>query len=214
MSDSRIRALSPAAFAEAAVVIAGGGVVAFPTETYYGLAVDPFSEAALAGLFRVKDRPAVKPILTLIASRAELVRLTPEIPPSFQRLMDHFWPGPLTLIFAARPELPPLLTGGAGTIGIRISSHPVAQQLVRLAGGVITATSANLSGQAPAVSAEEVAASINRGLHLILDGGKTEGGRPSSILAMEAGHPVLLREGMVTADEITRCISNFPFLPH
>jgi L-threonylcarbamoyladenylate synthase len=128
--------------------------------------------------------------------------------------MEELWPGPLTLIFKARPGLSSLLTGGTSTIGIRISSHPLAQHLASCAGGVITATSANLSGRPPAISAGEIAAQFEHGLDLILDGGKTAGGKPSTILALEDGGPVLLREGMVAADEIRRILAGrFPGQP-
>jgi L-threonylcarbamoyladenylate synthase len=202
---------SPAAFRESARIIGSGGLVAFPTETYYGLAADPFSDEALGRLFAIKGRPPVKPVLTLIDSVAQLPRLALEIPAIFQPLMDKFWPGPLTLIFKAQPELSSLLTGGSATIGVRISSHPLAQQLASCAGGVITATSANLSGRSPAINAREVAAQLRDGLDLILDGGETAGGKPSTILAMEAGRPVLLREGMVPAEEIRHLLAgHFP----
>jgi L-threonylcarbamoyladenylate synthase len=213
MAAAPIRLLSPAALAEAARIISRGGLVAFPTETYYGLAVDPFSEAALAGLFAVKSRPAAKPILTLIESRAQLTRLTTEIPAVYPVLMDHFWPGPLTLLFRARPELPHLLTGGTGTIGVRISSLPVARRLAAASGGIITATSANLSGRPPAATAAEAATQLGPGLDLILDGGPTAGGCPSTLLTVENGKPLLLREGMVAAADIRRLLAaSFPDL--
>jgi L-threonylcarbamoyladenylate synthase len=202
MTVAVIRPLSQSSFAEAARIIHNGGLVGFPTETYYGVAVDPFSEAALARLYELKGRPFAKPIPILIASLADLPRLTTVVPDLFRPLMKTFWPGPLTLIFQARPELPSLLTGGSSSIGIRISSHPAAQQLTIGAGGALTATSANLSGQPPAVSAEEVAAQLGSGLELILDGGKTAGGKPSTIMALENGRPVILRQGMVEVEEM------------
>jgi L-threonylcarbamoyladenylate synthase len=211
MAGPRVLTSSPAAFEEAARIIGSAGLVAFPTETYYGLAADPFSDKALARLFALKGRPSAKPVLTLIDSMAQLPRLTQDVPALFQPLMKEFWPGPLTLIFKARPDLSSFLTGGSSTIGIRISSHPLAQHLASCTGGVVTATSANHSGRPPAVSAGEVAAQFEHGLDLILDGGKTAGGKPSTVLALEAGRPVWLREGMVAADDIRRILAgHFP----
>lgn len=207
MGVAPLRTLSPAALAEAARIIGSGGLVVFPTETYYGLAVDPFSEAALARLFALKKRPAAKPILTLVDSTARLARLTAEIPPVYRILMEHFWPGPLTLLFRARPELPGLLTGGSSTVGVRISSLPAARHLAAAAGGIVTATSANLSGRPPAATAAEALAQLGAGPDLILDGGPAAGGRPSTILTLEQGKPVLVREGLVAATDIRRLLA-------
>jgi L-threonylcarbamoyladenylate synthase len=137
-----------------------------------------------------------------------LARLAAEIPTFYRVLIDHFWPGPLTLLFRARPELPHALTAGSGTVGIRIPSHPGALQLVRASGGIITGTSANLSGRPPAATASEAASQLGDGPDLILDGGPTAGGRPSTILGVERGRPVLLREGMVPAVEIRRLLAS------
>lgn len=183
--------------AEAARIIQAGGIVAFPTETYYGLAVDPFHPGALARLFAVKGRPNAKPILVLVDDPAAVLQLAAAIPPVFAPLMAAFWPGPLTLIFSARPEVPALLTGGTGTIGIRLSSHPVARQLVRAAGGPITATSANLAGRPPAVSAHAAAAMFGTGIEAVVDGGETPGGRGSTIVAEKDGHLLLIRDGVL-----------------
>ncbi len=173
----------------AALVIRQGGVVAFPTETYYGLAVDPFNDQALARLFRLKQRPLTKPVLVLIKAVSGLERLASGIPPQFKPLMARFWPGPLTLIFPARPGLSPLLTAGTGTVGVRLSSHPQARRLAALAGGAITATSANLSGQPPAAGEAEVLRQFGAELDYLLAGGDTAGGQPSTVLAAagEAG---------------------------
>jgi L-threonylcarbamoyladenylate synthase len=209
-----IRSLSSAAFAEAARIIGRGGLVIFPTETYYGLAVDPFSEKALANLYALKNRPATKPVLTLVDSEAQLERLTKEIPVVYQVLMDRFWPGPLTLLFKARPGLSDILTAGTGTIGVRISSLPAARLLTTESGGIITATSANLSGRPPAATATEAIAQLGSRPDLVLDGGPTAGGQPSTILTIVRGNPVLVREGMVAAADIRRVLeAYFPGLP-
>lgn len=187
---------------QALLVIRQGGVVAFPTETYYGLAVDPFNAQALDRLFRLKKRPAAKPLLVLIDQPRQLPRLAADIPDLFLPLMDRYWPGPLTLIFPARPGLPLALTAGTGTVGVRISSHPLACCLCALAGGVITATSANLSGQAPAASEHEVLAQFGARLDGLLKAGPTQGGPASTIVAATPAGLTLIRQGGIPFREV------------
>ncbi len=181
----------------AVAVIKRGGVVAFPTETYYGLAVDPFNHKALQCLFSIKQRPAIKPILTLISAASQLPYLAADIPPLFHPLMARYWPGPLTLVFPARPGLSPLLTAGSDTVGIRISSHPVAQALVRLAAAPITATSANISGRSPALSAADIHAQFGNQLDMVLDAGPAAGGLSSTVVGASQDGLVMLRRGVV-----------------
>jgi len=182
---------------QAVLVLKEGGVVAFPTETYYGLAVDPFNPQAVERLFRLKNRAAAKPIALLVDRQARLSALAAEIPCLFQPLIDRFWPGPLTLIFPAHPNLPPILTAGSETIGVRISSHPLALALSSLAGGAITATSANHSERRPAVSEEEVVCQFGTGLDCLVRGGMTQGGAPSTIVSLDHGRLRLIREGAI-----------------
>ncbi len=174
-----------------------GGVVAFPTETYYGLAVDPFSDEALAKLFSLKRRRDNKPVLVLIDTPGQLGLLVEAVPPACVRLMEHFWPGPLTLVLPARQGLPRLLTGGTGTVGVRISPNPVAQELVRRFGGPLTATSANVSGLEPAVEAGEVVEQFGNGVDVLVDGGSTPGGLGSTVVGYQNGQLVLVRDGVV-----------------
>jgi len=178
-------------------------VVAFPTETSYGLAVDPLHPAALARLFALKGREEGKPVLVIVDDLAQLAGLTAWIPPVYRPLMARFWPGPLTLVFpAASAGLPALLTGGTGTVGARVSSHPVAARLVRAVGRPITATSANLSGLLPAASALEVIAQLGHGVDLVLDGGCTPGGPGSTVAGLRDGVLCLLRAGVIPFVEI------------
>lgn len=183
-------------------LLRAGGVVAFPTETYYGLAVDPFNPAALDRLFRVKHRPSRLPILVLVGRRSQLPLLTSEVPSLYQRLMDNFWPGPLTLIFPALPTLPHQLTGQTGTVGIRHSPHQVANALIDAFNGPITATSANISGYPAASSAEDVARMFGDDLDLILDGGLTPGGKGSTLVGMEQNQLVCIRDGQIDYTEV------------
>jgi L-threonylcarbamoyladenylate synthase len=185
----------------AAAVILSGGIAAIPTETSYGLAVDPFNAASLARLFEIKRRPATKPILVLIDSVDRLSHLVREVPELFAPLMQRFWPGPLTLIFPAKPHLPKLLTAETGTIGIRISSHPAAAEICRQAGGMITATSANLSGEQPSWSAEELISSFSRSIELIVDGGHLTQVPPSTVLRSEGKEVVVVRQGRISLED-------------
>lgn len=189
----------------AAAVLQQGGIVAFPTETYYGLAVDPDCESAVAKLFQVKQRQAYKPLLLLIDRSEQLYDLVSEIPHEYRDLMDKFWPGPLTLVFPARKSLSRQLTGDTGTIGVRISPHPIARKLVRKMGKPITATSANLSGTAPAKTADEVFEMFQDKVDYILDGGKTAAGLCSTIIGFQDGNLTILRKGQVdVASELAR----------
>lgn len=189
--------LSPAELARALAVIRAGGVVAFPTETYYGLAVDPFNREALSRLFALKRRPPDKPVLTLIETEAQLPLLARQVPEVYRPLMAAFWPGPLTLVFDAVPELPVILTGYSGTVGVRISSHPMARQLVAALGQPLTATSANYSGQPAAVTPDEVVAQLGLDVDLVLEGGATAGGPGSTIVGLGSEGLVELRSGVI-----------------
>ena len=182
----------------ASSIISKGGIVAFPTETYYGLAVDPFNEKALQRLFDLKNRPSSKPILTLINNPEQLPLLTHSIPSQYQSLMDRFWPGPLTLVFTARPAVSAILTGNTSTVGVRISSNQIAQALVDCFGAPITATSANLSGLNPASCPDEVKQQFGGQLDLIIDGGTTLGGSGSTIVGIDANRLKIIRPGVVT----------------
>ena len=198
-----IHLFSETAVKKAVGVLRQGGIVAFPTETYYGLAVDPFNTTALSSLFAVKKRETRKPILTLVNSSEQLSQFVQEIPVPFQTLMDRFWPGPLTLVFEVGPGLPPLLTGHTNTVGIRQSSHPVARQLCSFFGGAITATSANISGSDPAVTAGDIVRNFGPGIDIIIDGGKTPGGAGSTLVGIEKGRLQLIRDGVIPFAEIT-----------
>ena len=188
----------------AVAVLTGGGVVAFPTETYYGLAVDPLNPLALNHLFSLKQRDISKPILTLVDDRASLSFLAQDIPIIYEPLMKEFWPGPLTLIFQARLNLPTLLTAGTSTIGVRHSSHPFARQLLRAFGRPLTATSANISGYAAAVDAYEVKTQFGSKIDVVFDGGRTPGTVGSTIIGLEGDRLKLIREGVIPYRDILR----------
>ncbi len=173
--------VDPLLIKEAIRLLHRGGLIAFPTETYYGLGVDPYNRKALQRLFRVKQRTADKAVLLLVADCFQVNRIASTIPADFKPLMSAFWPGPLTLVFPASHSLPGLLTGGTATVGLRQSSHPAAAQLVREYGGPITATSANISGETPATTAGQVVEIFGKTVDLVLDGGSTPGGSGSTL---------------------------------
>ena len=183
--------------AQAVTCLQHGGIVAFPTETYYGLAVDPYNERALMALFRLKERDLRKPILVLISEVEQLGEIAESVPGLYQPLIKNFWPGPLTLVFPGRKYLSPLLTGGTGTVGVRISSHCIAMKFCRRSGKPITATSANISGLKPAKSADEVRAMFGSQVDYIIDGGSALASRCSTIVGMRDGCLQLFREGQV-----------------
>ncbi len=191
----------------AKMVFQQGGIVAFPTETSYGLAVDPFKQQALEGLFVLKERPKEKPVLVVINHLDQLNLLVNEIPDIFKPLMERYWPGPLTLIFPATSGLPSLLTGETKTVGVRLTSHPLAAQFIDAVGGPVTATSANLSGITPCVRAEEVRSSFKVGLDFVLDGGPTTGGPASTILACFGDVVWLVRDGAVPFREVQEILA-------
>jgi len=193
---------NPQGIQKAARIILQGGVIAFPTETFYGLAADARNEAAVKKIFQVKDRGEGKPILLLVAARGWLTGLAQEVNAQAERLMEEFWPGPLTLVFRASPYVSPLLTANTGKIGIRHSPHPVTQALVQAVGRPVTGTSANLSRRPSASTAQEVLHSIGEGLDAILDGGKTSGGPGSTVLDVSGPSPQMIREGMLSLDEL------------
>lgn len=201
MTDPPASALHPD-LPSALLVFQQGGVVAFPTETYYGLAVDPFNRQAVEHLFKLKGRPAAKPVLVLIDQPGRLADLVAEVPAQFQTLMARFWPGPLTLIFPAQKNLLPALTAGTGTVGVRISSHPLAGAFCALAGGIITATSANLAGLPPAANEAEVVAQFGNRLDGLLPGGPTPGGLASTIVTSAGAGLRLVRAGAIPFSEL------------
>lgn len=187
-----------------------GGVVAFPTETYYGLAVDPWNSEAVERLYRIKQRDRQLPVLLLVAGVAQVPLVAASLPAAYQPLIARFWPGPLTLICPARDELM-LLTGGTGTIGVRHSPHPVATQLLAAFGGPVTATSANLSGMPAAVNAAQVQRMLAAGVDLIFDGGDTPGGSGSTLVGLHGAALRCLREGKIPFAQIQEaCTASTP----
>ena len=194
--------------AEAQAIMREGGVIVYPTETFYGLGADPRNERALEKLYAVKGRGFDKPISIIIGTREDLTHCVQEITPAATILMNQFWPGGLTLLFQAASCFPERLTAGTGKIGVRLSSHPVATLLAQNISGAITATSANRSGEVECVSAGEVIASLGGGVDAVIDGGRTPGGAGSTIVDTTVDPPVVIREGIIPVSEISRWIRN------
>jgi L-threonylcarbamoyladenylate synthase len=187
---------SPTQIAEAAAAIRRGEIVAFPTETYYGLGVDALDGAALDRLFVLKGRDGEKASALLVADLAMFAELCAEVPARAYQLAAAHWPGPLTLALPARAGLPEAIVRD-GFVAARVSSHPVAQALVVAAGRPITATSANPAGAGPARTIAEVLAYFaGKAVHL-LDGGQTQGGPPSTLVRLRGEHIEVLRKGAV-----------------
>jgi L-threonylcarbamoyladenylate synthase len=181
-------------------VVRRGGIVAIPTETFYGFGVSIAAEAAIRRVMAIKGRPDGKPILVLIADRSHLPGLITGMTPASEILIDRCWPGPLTLIMKASSSVSPLLTGGTGTIGIRQPAHPA---LIRVLNhvGPLTGTSANRSGSPPYCTAHEVQTAFGSEVDLILDGGPTPGGMPSTIVSTIDGIH-MVREGALARERI------------
>ncbi|TFY97854.1 L-threonylcarbamoyladenylate synthase [Ramlibacter rhizophilus] len=198
---------SPSAIGEAARALARGALVGFPTETVYGLGADAASDEAVAGIFRAKGRPSDHPLIVHVSDAEGARRFAADIPPVAQRLMDAFWPGPLTLILPRRPEVAQAAAGGHPSIGLRCPAHPVARALLQACARLdpplsgLAAPSANRFGRVSATTAAHVESEFGAGL-LVLDGGACEVGIESAIVDCTRGVPVLLRPGVLTRAQI------------
>jgi L-threonylcarbamoyladenylate synthase len=182
---------------EAARVLGRGGLVAFPTETFYGLGAAALDRRAVRRVFEVKGRPASMPLLVLVDSESMVGRVAPEIPARARVLMTRHWPGALTLVLRAAAGLPAELTAGTGTIGVRLPAHATARALVRALGAPVTAPSANPTGAEPPTTAGAVLAHFGAALDLVLDGGPTPGGAPSTVVDVTIDPPRVIRQGAV-----------------
>lgn len=186
----------------AAEVIQAGGVIVYPTETLYGIGANAWDGVAIAKVRSLKHRTDQRPILVIVHTRELLASLTDEIPPVAERLMEAFWPGPLTMVFKASRRVPDLLSRGAGTIGVRIPSSPVCLRLLELAGCPLTSTSANLTGMPPLGTVPDIRKAIPIGVDLMLDAGPLPPSPPSTVLDVTREEPVLLRPGAVTEEQL------------
>lgn len=188
--------------------VARGGVVAFRTDTFYGLGANPLDSRAVRAVNELKGRED-KPILLVLSDAAESARVLGGRSELFETLAARHWPGPLTLVAAARAGLPRELTAGGATIGVRLPDDEVVRALVRACGGALTATSANRAGEPPARSAAEVLQAFPRGIALIIDGGETSAARPSTVVDVSSGELRLVREGALSWREVQATYEEF-----
>jgi L-threonylcarbamoyladenylate synthase len=189
-------------FAPAIDALRQGKVIAHPTETFYGLGVDALNEEAIHRIYEIKGREFSQPLLILISSPDVLGPYVTEVPPLARKLIDRYWPGPLTLIFHASALLPPLLCAHTDKVAVRVSPHSIAHALTSGFKGAITSTSANLSGAPSTVTAAEVLAQLGDTVDLIIDGGPTPGEKPSTIVDLTQSPPQLLREGAIPFEDL------------
>ncbi len=186
----------------AAAIVSRGGVIAYPTETIYGLGADATNEQAIRRIFDIKGRRFNNPISVIIGNRKDVYPFVRRVPAPARRLMDTFWPGPLTLVFEASDRVSPLLTASSGKIGIRLSGHDGARKIAQIIGKPLTATSANLSGWPECTTADHVIDQIGDKLDAVIDLGKTSGSVSSTIIDTTTEQPMILRFGGISREEI------------
>lgn len=187
---------------EAGLILREGGLVAFPTETVYGLGANALDGRAVARIFEAKGRPSDNPLIVHVADEADVNFLTEQVPDSARALMKAFWPGPLTLVLPVGKAIPEEVTAGLQTVAVRMPDHPVALALIRAAGLPVAAPSANLSGRPSPTTAEHVLHDLSGRIEVVLDGGPAGVGVESTILDLTAPVPVVLRPGGVTLENL------------
>lgn len=194
--------------AEAAHILQNGGLVATPTETVYGLAADAMNPEAVANIFKAKGRPSDNPLIVHIADLSVLQELVIDIPDYAYKLIDAFWPGPLTLIFKASDKIPPIVRAGLPTVAIRFPSHLVIQNLITCSGLSLAAPSANTSGKPSPTNAKRVIEDLEGKVEAIIDGGDCSVGLESTVLDITGDIPTILRPGGITFDRLKEVLGN------
>ncbi len=191
---------------EAAEILVKGGLVAFPTETVYGLGANAMDPEAVAKIYEAKGRPGDNPLIVHIARASNIGELTPALTPKIIRLIDHFWPGPLTIVLKKKTTVPDITTGGLDTVAIRMPDDPVALELIKKAGCPVAAPSANISGKPSPTKGEHVVADLDGKIDAILMGNDCRVGIESTVLDMTGDVPTILRPGILTAENIEAAI--------
>ena len=209
----RPQAAKPKNFAQAVAALKCGDVIVFPTETLYGLGADGLNGVAVERVFALKGRDPEKPIPLLVANRQMLLTVVREIPPKALKLMQEFWPGPLTLVLPAREDIPKPLISQSGGVGVRISSHPIATQLVHVLGRPLTATSANPSGKEPARSLAQARHYFRDRVSVYVNGGLLTSRTGSTVVEVKGRSIKMVREGEIPASEIERILKTKEHLP-
>jgi len=189
-------------------IINDGGVIAFPTDTYYGLGANPFNKNAIRRIFEIKSRQYNKPLLLLISSQDQLSELAQNISREANQLISRFWPAPLTLVFNAVSTLPDILTAKTGKVGVRLPGNEWTRRLIETAGSPLTATSANKENGKNPKTAQEVLNTFGKKIDLIIDPGPAPGGQVSTLLDTTVSPPHFIRHGVITKKEIASCIAS------
>jgi len=185
-------------------VLKKGGLVAYPTDTVYGLGADPLNEKAVARIYEVKNRPHNSPLPLLLADKSDLLKVALIVPEVAWRLVEQFWPGGLTLVVKKSSLVPDSITAGGDTVAVRIPDHHITIALIRGLGNPIVGTSANLSGKPSPVTATEVSRQLGNKVDLIVDGGRCPGGIESTVVDVSGPSPTLVREGAVSREDIAK----------
>jgi L-threonylcarbamoyladenylate synthase len=204
MKTETLSATSTQALPHALEILRGGGLVAFPTDTVYGVGALVFDERAVESIYAAKERPVEKAIPVLLGDAADIGQVAEEIPLFASRLIARFWPGPLTVLVPKKSSLPAVVSA-TSTVGVRVPDHEVARALLRLA-GPMAVTSANISSQPSPTTAEEVHQQLGGRIALIIDGGRTPGGVPSTLVDCTGAEIQILREGPLSRDELLKAI--------
>lgn len=191
---------------QAAMILKRGGLVAFPTDTVYGLGADATNRAAVKKIYKVKKRPTTSPLPILIAKKSDLKKYTLNISAKTKKLADKFWPGPLTIVLKKKKIISNVVTAGKNSVGVRIPANPVALALVETLGRPLTATSANISGRKSPATANAVKKYLNNKIDLILNGGKTKLSMESTVLDCTTPPPTLLRPGIISEKKLEKII--------
>lgn len=204
MKTEILSADSPEAIAVALEILGSGGLVAFPTDTVYGVGALAFDEKAVESIYAAKERPVEKAIPVLIGDHIDLSTVAEDIPMLATKLIARFWPGPLTVLVPKKPSLPAVVSA-TSTVGVRVPDHVVARNLLRLA-GPMAVTSANISSQPSPTTAEEVYEQLGSRIALIIDGGRTPGGVPSTLVDCSGKEIQILRQGPISMEQLLNAI--------
>ena len=190
-------------------ILKDGGVVAFPTDTVYGLGADVFNASAVEQVYKIKQRPRNLPLPVLLAGSKQLAEVVASVPETAQCLIRRFWPGGLTLVLPKKETLPDIVTAGGKTVAVRVPDHVIPLSLIQGLGAPIIGTSANVSDQRSPVTAEEVRRQFDGGIDLIIDAGRCPGGLESTVVDVTGETPVILRQGAIPEEEIIRICQEY-----
>jgi L-threonylcarbamoyladenylate synthase len=211
--SSRVKEKRVEALIQAVGALKRGDVIAFPTETLYGLGADALNAAAVEKVFQLKGRDPAHPIPVLIADRGMLSGLVSGVPPLAEKLIDRFWPGPLTIVFPGRRDIPQPLVNATGGIGVRLSSQPIAAELIQALGAPLTATSANPSGKPPARTAQEAKEYFSGQIDVFIDGGPLHSKTGSTVVEIVGDRVKMIREGDIAGSQIKEALGRERMLP-